>query len=268
MIARRILGGVLLTGFLFLAGCTASPTSTSSANPQADDGMSLVGIGDSIPGAGGDCDQRCDSYVVLLADAATVALGQDVSVTNLGANTSVTAQALAATVHTDEDVRATIAAAEIIVITVGFNDWEGPCSWQGKEGCTTRGTATVSRNLGAILDDIVELRAGQPTAIRVTNYYNYSIGNPGALAAWGVPAGEEQAFAEFYASALAELDTAICEAAEEHDALCVDLVVPFNGADGSTDAGDLLGGDHLHPSQKGHQLIADAVAAAGFAPVG
>ena len=268
MIACRVLGAGILVGMLFLAGCTPSPDTSPSPSPPVDDGMSLVGLGDSIPGAGGDCEHHCDSYVVLLGEAASTALGEQVSVTNLGANTSVTARSLAARVQHDEDARASIAAAEIIVITVGFNDWEGPCFWRDKEACVARGTTSVSHALGTILDGILELRAGEPTAIRVTDYYNYTIGNPEALRAWGVPTGEEQAFAEFYASALAEFDAAICAAAEAHDAVCVDLVVPFNGADGASDAGDLLGGDHLHPSQKGHQLIADTVAATGFAPVG
>ena len=59
----------------------------------------------------------------------------------------------------------------------------------------------------------------------------------------------------------------ICKVATTHGAVCVDLLPVFNGASDTDDAGDLLGGDHLHPAMAGHDLIATTIAASGFSPV-
>jgi len=48
---------------------------------------------------------------------------------------------------------------------------------------------------------------------------------------------------------------------------CADLYHAFNGPDGSKDAGDLLAGDHTHPSEKGNDLIATLLVDEGFAPL-
>jgi lysophospholipase L1-like esterase len=59
----------------------------------------------------------------------------------------------------------------------------------------------------------------------------------------------------------------MCRVATAGGATWVELVSAFNGPNGSQDAGQLLGPDHLHPSEPGHLLIADAISKAGFAPL-
>jgi lysophospholipase L1-like esterase len=51
--------------------------------------------------------------------------------------------------------------------------------------------------------------------------------------------------------------------------VCVDIYRPFNGADGTSDpdASGYLGSDRTHPSQRGMEIIADAMAAGGYAPL-
>ena len=69
------------------------------------------------------------------------------------------------------------------------------------------------------------------------------------------------------AEKLAAFNAMICEVAEANGAVCVDLVPAFNGPDGTADAGDLLVDDHIHPSKAGQELIAATVDATGYAPL-
>ena len=46
-----------------------------------------------------------------------------------------------------------------------------------------------------------------------------------------------------------------------------DLYHAFNGADGTTPSGDLLGPRPHHPSDKGNEEIAKLLTAEGFAPL-
>ena len=148
--------------------------------------LSLVGLGDSIPGALG-CDPPCRSYVEVYGELASAALGKPVVVENLATNDSLESRGLRDRVTHDAEHRAALADADLITITIGNNDWQGPCSWIDHARCLAHGTAQVDASLSAILDEIATLREGKPTAIRVTTLYDMYLGDPGAPAAWGFP---------------------------------------------------------------------------------
>lgn len=254
-----------------LGACGASADPTTSEAPP----LSLVGLGDSIPGAGdqtgtapdGRC-ATCVSYVVLVGDAASKALGRTVVVTNLATNDGVGSDGLLERVKTDDAPRAALARADIVTITIGTNDWQGACDWPGDDPCWASGLASVPKNLAAILDEIKDLRKGRPTAIRVTTYYDSYIGNPTNLTLVGKPDDPwPPEFHPFYRAALETFNKTICGEAEAHGAICVDLAAPFNGPSHDEPATALLLPDHVHPNQAGHDLIAKTIAAAGFAPL-
>jgi hypothetical protein len=130
------------------------------------------------------------------------------------------------------------------------------------------GLASEPKNLAAILDEIKDLRAGRPTAIRATTYYDSYIGKPTSLTLVGKPGDPwPPEFHPFYWAALETFNRAICGVAEAHGAICVDLAVPFNGASHDEPATALLLSDHTHPNQAGHDLIAKTIAAAGSTPL-
>jgi lysophospholipase L1-like esterase len=58
-------------------------------------------------------------------------------------------------------------------------------------------------------------------------------------------------------AAVARFDAIQCRLASEHHGRCVDVDRAFNGPDGSQPAGRFLATDHLHPSARGQQVIAD-----------
>jgi lysophospholipase L1-like esterase len=230
--------------------------------------LSLVGLGDSVPGAL-RCEAPCRSYVDAYGELASAALHQPVVVDNLATNDGLTSRTLLHRIQGDASHRAAIASADLITLTIGNNDWQGPCDWSNHTFCLASGQKDVETNLIAILDEISELRGDKPTAIRVTNYYDFYAGDPNAASIWGLPSSAENS-AKVHAAfskALTAFDSMICTVATAHGATCVDIRAPFNGPKGTKDAGPLLAGDHIHPAKAGHDLIAKSIAAAGFAPL-
>jgi hypothetical protein len=111
----------------------------------------------------------------------------------------------------------------------------------------------------AVFKRLVDLRAGQPTIYRAINRYNDWIGFEGGEVppeAIEVSVGYNDAW-----------NAMICETAEANGFACADISTAFNGEDGRTASGDLLAPDYIHPSDKGHELIADVLVELGFAPL-
>jgi lysophospholipase L1-like esterase len=219
-----------------------------SSTPSAPPHLSLVGLGDSIPGAL-NCPPGCRSYVEVYGDLASAALGVPVSVLNLATNDRLESAGLLSRVLEDHTYRTALAGADLITLTIGNNDQSGFWGCTSDDACAAA-RAETRHNIDAILHEIASLRAGKPTAVRVTDYYDMALGDQLRI---------RQKFAAFNAM--------ICEVAEADGAVCVDLVRPFNGPEGLSDAGDLLLGDHIHASKAGQDLIAKTIAAAGYAPL-
>jgi lysophospholipase L1-like esterase len=202
-------------------------------------------------------------------ELASAALGKPVTVENLATNDGLTSRTLMHRVQGDDGHRAALAEANLITITVGANDWQGPCDWSNHVFCLAAGQKDVEANLATVLDEIKMIREGEPTAVRVTTYYDWYIGDPNAPSIWGLPATDENAtlLHADYAKALLAFNAGICDVATTHGAVCVDLLPVFNGRGDKQDAEGLLGEDHLHPSKAGQDRIAQAIADVDFAPL-
>jgi lysophospholipase L1-like esterase len=246
---------------------TVSPTPTTRATIPAGS-LSLVGLGDSVPG-GLHCDAPCRSYVEVYGELASAALGKPVVVENLATNDGLTSRTLMFRVQGDDEHRAALADADLITITIGANDWQGLCNWSNHSFCLAAGLKDVRGNLTTVLGEIGTIRHGAPTAIRVTTYYDWYVGDATAPSKWGLPPTDENAkkVHTTYAEALAAFNAMICEVATSHGAVCVDLVRPFNGPRADRNAGPLLATDHVHPAKAGQDRIARAIADVGFAPL-
>lgn len=283
---RRSLAVAMATLFLLATAATAlaqddaSPAAPPSAAAQpsaaaATEGLSLVGLGDSHPGALG-CSGSCRSYVEVYGELAADALGQSVATTNLATNDSLESPTLLWRVENDAAHREALAGADLITVQIGLNDWQGACMFDGLTECLADGAATVESNLPAILGEIDALRQGLPTVVRVVSYFDPYVGTVQAPEWWGFDPAEREAFESAFASALTDFNAMLCRVAVEHAAICIDGRTPIPGpgwdiealpepADGAL----VLGGDdHLHLTAAGHQLVAQAIADEGFAPLG
>lgn len=218
----------------------------------------LVSLGDSVP-AGVGCD--CDAFPALIAAALTTAQGRPVEAVD-DAVSGLTASDLAAQLSTDgdEDVRADVAGADLVVITVGANDVVEQADITADDGSGAGGETTcdascfgpITERVATLVgDDAAAVRRLNPTArIVVTSYWN--VFPDGADV---VPDATRRA----WTSAVTGSFNSDLETVARRDGLTyADLSAPFS-RDGSADPGPLLLDDGDHPDSAGHRVIAQAV---------
>ena len=265
MTSLRFRTALLVVAVTATAGCGGSD---SSSTPAAD-GLRVVVLGDSI--ATGSEGGSGTSYGAVYADLLEQQTGQQVELTNL-ADPSETSATLLTALGSPE-LKEAVASSDIVVITVGGNDGDpfatyepGVCAAGGDPAaCIGAYAPDQEANLDAIIGAVEELRAGQPTAIRLTSPdYNPFVGVDEIADVPPFP--KEFGLTFFRQVAEAENDNA-CRVAEAHDAGCADFLHVFNGAQGDQPATAYLGADHLHPSEAGQQAIAKALLGTGLAPL-
>ena len=247
------------------AGTTAAPTPSASAAP----GFVLVAFGDSIP-AGMNCPDGCTGYVELYGPAVSKAIGSPVEVRNLARTDSLTSKRLFERLADPTYVQAAT-DADLLVLQIGFNDFQGPCTWVNHAMCLQDGHTQVATYLQWTLSAIAKLRGDRPLPMRVLTYYDNYVGFPEMTAsAWGFEPTDANiaAFTKDYRAALRSFNAMVCDEAKAAGAICVDLLPAFNGPDGDQPATGLISNDGIHPSTAGHQRIAEALIAAGFADLG
>ncbi|SDS02817.1 hypothetical protein [Jiangella sp. DSM 45060] len=243
---------------------TSTPTSAPSPSPTATAaGLSYLGLGDSWPN-GAHCG-GCETFMVRYADALEAETGQAVEFVDRTqqaqpSNPSLgqTSASLLAELQTSEELREAVAAADVIVIATGPNELsELPGLFEGDSCGGPDGLACIRRQgarwLTAFDDMLVEidsLRGGEPTVVRLVSAGNAFIGGPGPFA---TDAGFGPAAAETF---FAELTTAMCAAAADHDAACVDVRPIVNGP-----GLDQPGNENSPAVMQG---VADALAATGL----
>jgi hypothetical protein len=192
-----------------------------------------VALGDSWP-EGAHCD-GCRTFPETHAEALSDALGEPVTLHNLAGQAQPYFDTLGGggstglrrALHTDE-AREEVAAGDIIVISTGPNDGadvfeaiqNGKCGGADDTACVAELGRRWHRDFDAILTEIDELRAGQPTAIRLVNAAN----------AFNDPSFSPAALRGFEAYFQALTD-AMCENAKKHDVVCVDVRPVLNGPD-------------------------------------
>ncbi len=273
----RRLAGVFMVAML-LSGCAAGSTAsqaapsatqtavasatpgeqspTSSGNASEGPTLHLVALGDSIA-ASKLC--QCPRYPDVYSRLAAKALGQPVRVENIAVNGATSADLLYR-LENMPPFQAAVREADLIVISIGFNDI-GPCVVAGTDPkCYATAISGLKTTLEAIHDKIDALQGDHPHILRETGYYDYYVGR-----SEGPQSTPE--FHTFYVDQLASLNATICEAVVAHNGLCIDLLTPFNGPAGDQDAGRFLVKDHIHPGTTGHELIAETIDAAGYAPI-
>ena len=268
---------------LMLAACSATPSQSAGAPPSdsteaspsaATEGLLVVAIGDSIPfNDSGDC-PGCIGFVNSFADALGVDTGEAVDVSNRSRHDGARTIDIQEQLESDERLRQELAEADVIVMSVGFNDQ--PPFADDHEGCppavsdatsledviqTAADTSeacvdgAVSTIRSQIADVFAKLREVAPdAAIATLTAYDSWRG-------WPELDGTDPATVDALYTAetywFQQWTAALCEEAETAGAACIDLYHAFNGQDGTDPAGDLMAADHTHPSQAGNDVIRD-----------
>jgi lysophospholipase L1-like esterase len=252
-----------------VAGGSAGPSSGPSASPATASPWSVVGLGDSVT-SGYNC--SCTPFVQRYADLTAQRLGRKVTAQNLG-QAGLTSGGLLDQLQTGA-IAASVADADIVLVTIGANDAAGSMQeWsvgQCGQDCFDARTAQIRSTVTQVLQRILQLRAGRPTEILLTTYWN--VVEDGAVA--------RQEFSAQYvqvSDALTrEVNGALCDATQAvrdgqatptSELICVDLYAPFKG-NGDQDPTALLAQDGDHPDAAGHELIAETLLAAGWNGLG
>jgi lysophospholipase L1-like esterase len=230
-----------------------SPTAdspTASASPA--EPYRVVGLGDSIP-AGSAC--GCTSYVTLVGQSLAATTGRTASIDNLargGATTDDVADQLAWS-----DVRAEISDADLVIVTIGANDFDADivaspdCAPASGLACYQRTLAQQRSTLATVLAQIRQLQAAARGRLLVTGYWNVFLDGE-------VGRGQGAAYVT-NSDALTVADNAlIASVSAAGGATYVDVYTPFKGS-GSVDDTALLAADGDHPDAAGHRLIAEAL---------
>ena len=225
---------------------------SGAASPGVEDSWQIVGLGDSFTSTQ---NSHGRTYLDLFASSLAESTGRRVTVADLSDDANTTAR-VAELLRTDASTRASVASADMVLISVGGNDSDpfgvyphGTCSpRQPLPTCLEIYAPTFAANYEVILSNIEQLRSGHPTAIRVTSADNPFVGwSEAPSPTFGV---------DFYAQvAEAESKTA-CNIATSHGGLCVDYLHIFGGPEGTTDPARFLGPDHAHPGDLGIRAIA------------
>jgi lysophospholipase L1-like esterase len=250
---------------------TAQPTALPSSSPTpsptlAGPHLTYVALGDSLLFAlEEDCDS-CTSAVVIYGKQVETDLGMPVEVHNLTMHNGLKTPGLLAYLkdgvsigRTAENARTAVAAADIVSITIGFND-----STLSDKDNLAAFVNEYAATLDAILGEVDALRAGKPTMVRVTTIYNNGIAEKPELDPDGPGSGVNG-----WKPIVEAQNTAICDVAAKHKATCVDIYEPFNGKDGLSSplAKGYIAPDGVHPSQLGMDVIAAALVGGGYKPL-
>jgi lysophospholipase L1-like esterase len=225
------------SGPVLRTGSPPSPNPTPTASPSGALPFSLVVVGDSIPFNSPDDCPGCTGFIDRYAAAITLATGHTVTVQNLSQHNGLQTDGLLAELQADQLRRAALATADVIVVSIGFNDigWirlddtcdgptpdTDPMDWtKYTAACGMSSAATFKPKLERVYAEIVALRAGKATILRTTNRYNDAI-----AASWSAGKGN----AVKGSRAVVEAWNAMaCKAAQVSGFVCADIYHALNG---------------------------------------
>ena len=221
----------------------------------------VLALGDSVPaGTACGCRPFPELYGALLGRAGTTS----VTVTD-DAVSGLDSTGLLDQLRTPA-VRGDVRRADVVLVTVGANDFtdhhdevvRGGCDTTPSSACLGDEVTALRSHLDAALAGIRALRGDHPTTVLVTGYWNvFEDGQVMHDAAGGTGLRASLRLTR-------TVNAAIRSAATAAGARYVDLFDPFQGA-GGEDIDSLLAADGDHPDAAGHRLIARTLLDAGLA---
>jgi lysophospholipase L1-like esterase len=232
---------------------SSSASASASASAKKAAPYRVVGLGDSVP-AGNAC--GCTTYVDLVGRQAADRQGTTADVSNL-AQGGLTTPGLLDQLK-DGSVKKKIAAADLVIITIGANDFDtgsvGSSSCAGLY-CFQSTLKQQKSQLDEVFDRVEGLLDDPDATVLVTGYWNVFLdGDVAATRGAGYVRNS-------VALTRAENDQ-IEATAEQNGATYVDIFTPFKGSSGTRNDTSLLAADGDHPNAAGQRKIAATLAAA------
>jgi lysophospholipase L1-like esterase len=283
---RRLISTFLaLASAASLVACGESGTPTQNAATSAVASATassvartihLLVLGDSIPFNSNDDCPGCTGFADEYKQALAKRTGREVAMDNRSRHDSAQLGDLITQVGTDTETQRLLAAADVLVINIGFNN---VAPWKADQPCggsdqvddpllmlRTVGTYTnrcIDQTVVTYRDDYDTLFADLKTKARpgaaliALSQYNDWTGwarTPGYIGRKQT-AVVERLMVHMYD----KWNSLLCASATEHGMICGDVYNAFNGPDGRRAAGALLADDYTHPSQAGNDKIAEVL---------
>lgn len=229
-----------------------------SAPPPMPETVHYAALGDSLAtGAGAET-----SYVEEYAAWLRRDTGSAVEVTNLAVD-GWTSRDLLDALTEDPKMRAVVASAHVLTWDIGGNDLlaaladflQGTCGGIDGQECVRDAVNTALDNGEAVLDELLRLRGEESDGLRTLDLYLPFMENP-----------RVSPYIDELRPYLDDFNERLTRSAQERGVEVADVSDAFHGADGDRDpvARGLISEDGLHPSTRGHQVIAEHVAALGL----
>jgi lysophospholipase L1-like esterase len=254
---RHLLAGAVVLLLCSVGLATAGGDEAPAARPPAE--LTVVALGDSVT-SGVAC--RCTAFPRLYGQLVAERTGRTVAIDNQGVSGMNSDGLLDQLRHKHSRISEAVQAANIVLITIGANDFAGhedavtraSCTPVVSGSCVAKELSRLPTNLHQILARIRSLRPG--VAVLMTGYWNVFQDGQVARRLY-TPAGIEASFALTRA-----VNAAVRDIARTDGATYVDIFTPFEkpGLDVTT----LLAPDGDHPNAAGHALIAQTLATAGI----
>ena len=166
----------------------------------------------------------------------------------------------------DPNFRSAVSSSQVVTFDIGGDDLlhaiglfqQGQCGGVDGQDCMRSAVATFIPNWDAIIQQLLTLRDRSQTIIRTMDIYNPFVAQLQAQ-------GQFSAIEPY----LDQVNQHIASSAQANAIPMAQVHAIFNGPTGTDDpnAKGLLTVDGIHPNDTGHQAIADALRALGYAPL-
>jgi lysophospholipase L1-like esterase len=224
------------------------------------DVVRYVALGDSIAaGTGSEVD-----YVELYAERFSEETGAEVVVENTGVPGWTTDDLLRA-LQDDEDLRASVADADLVTVNIGGNDLlrplgallRGECGGDDEQDCIREAIAALLEGWDAVLDEVLELTDGEADGLRTMDLY-------APRSVFRVQPARERDLLDH----LDDVNAQLRAAAEARGIAVADVHAAFHTDEVEEGTVRLLSIDGVHPNADGHARIADELLLLGTSVAG
>jgi len=204
--------------------------------------------------------------------------GVSVTLYNLGQN-GATSTTLLNALQTDSVFQSALVQSEVITWNIGINDFSNArntyknkkCGGNDGQDCLRNAVAKFKTNWGAIIVEILSRRGITYTVLRTMDIYNPWVATDKAKNTIQdkqetTVKGNDFQVLKYY---LDQMNGYIATTTANNLIPLAQVYLTFNGANGDEDsiAKGYIARDGLHPSDSGHQLIANLLRGLGYAPL-
>jgi lysophospholipase L1-like esterase len=245
------------------------------ASVSAQEAWNYTALGDSL--ATGYLSQA--GYVALYQQDLEADNGVSVTLYNLGQNGWSSTNLLNA-LQTDSVFQDAVSRSQVVTWDIGLNDFKNArssykarkCKGRDNQDCLRSAVTTFNANWEGIISAILSLRNASYTVTRTMDIYNPWVQADKASNTFSdnrEPPGSRGTDFQVLKYYLDQINNRIAATATNNFIPYAQVYAAYNGANGDEDpiAKGYIASDGLHPSNTGHQVMANLLRGLGYTPL-